>query len=349
MTGRPGAARDAARDPRVARLRERPGHADGAVARAHGLAPLRDARDADVAELAASLAETPRRIPSKYFYDAAGSRLFERICELPEYYPTRTELAIMRAQAARMAAALGPGVVLVEYGSGASLKTRLLLAALDAPRAYVPVDVSASALDGAVARLAAEFPALAIEPVCADFTRPFAFPAAVTSAAPRVVYFPGSTIGNFTGDEARELLAQMRELAGARGMALVGADLRKDPAVLLAAYDDAAGVTAEFNLNLLANVDREFGLGLDVTAFRHRAPWNDAAGRIEMHLVAMRDQRASLAGRTYAIAAGDYLLTEYSHKYRLDEFRALAARAGWRARRVWTDERAWFSVHLLEA
>jgi dimethylhistidine N-methyltransferase len=311
------------------------------------IAPYVRDRAADVAELAAALAESPPRIPSKYFYDAAGSALFERICELPEYYPTRTELAIMHAHVREMAAALGPGVVVVEYGSGASLKTRLLLGALDAPRAYVPVDVSASALEDAVERLAREFPALAIEPVCADFTQPFALPGAVARAARRALYFPGSTLGNFAAPAARDLLVQMREVAGPHGTALVGVDLRKDPAVLRAAYDDAAGVTAAFNLNLLQHVNREFGLGLDPAVFRHRAPWNEEAGRIEMHLVATRRQRASLAGRDYVIEAGEYLLTEYSHKYRVDEFRALAASAGWRDRYGWTDDRGWFGVHVL--
>lgn len=326
-------------------------HRGGTAAGAHAWtrAPVLHDRDADVAELAAALGESPPRIPSKYFYDAAGSALFERICEQPEYYPTRTELAIMRAHVHEMAAVLGPDVVLVEYGSGASLKTRLLLAALEAPRAYVPVDVSASALESAAERLTTEFPALSIEPVCADFTRPFALPAAVAPGARRAVYFPGSTIGNFVAAEARDLLAGMRELAGDGGTALVGADLRKNSTVLRAAYDDAAGVTAAFNLNLLVHVNREFELGLDPHAFRHRARWNAAAGRVEMHLVATRRQHASLAGRQYVIEPGKYLLTEYSHKYRREEFTRLAASAGWHARRTWTDDREWFSVHLLHA
>lgn len=333
--------------------RRAPQHADapGAAGADARPSPLQEAHDErwDRAELAAALGESPPRIPSKYFYDAEGSDLFERICELPEYYPTRTELAIMRSHAAAMAAGLGPDVVLIEYGSGASLKTRLLLAELERPRAYVPVDVSAAALAGAAERLASEFPALAIEPVCADFTRAFVLPGAVPCTGRRVVYFPGSTIGNFAHDEARELLAGMRKLAGSRGAALVGVDLRKDPAVLRAAYDDGQGVTAAFNLNLLRHVNRRFGIGFDVGDFRHRAPWCDAEGRIEMHLVATRRQCAHIDGREFMLEPGDYLLTEYSHKYRPDEFRALAAAAGWRPSQVWTDERAWFSVHLLEA
>jgi dimethylhistidine N-methyltransferase len=310
-------------------------------------APPRE-HEADVAELAAALRESPPRIPSKYFYDADGSLLFERICELPEYYPTRTELAIMRESVAEMAAALGERRVLIEYGSGASLKTRRLLAALDV-RVYVPIDVSATALDEAAARLAEEFPALDIEPVVGDFTRMLALPPSVPRSASRVVYFPGSTIGNFTHDEACELLAQMRELAGEGGAALVGVDLRKDPAVLRAAYDDAAGVTAAFNLNLLHHVNREFGLGFRPGGFRHRAPWIDAKGRIEMHLVATERQCGRLGEEEFVVEPGEYLLTEYSHKYRLEEFAALAQAAGWRTARTWTDARRWFSVHLLEA
>lgn len=318
------------------------------------VAPPRDPA-VEIAELAAALEERPRRIPSKYFYDAEGSRLFERICELPEYYPTRTELAILREHVDEIAARLGPDVVLVEYGSGTSLKTGLLLSALDRPRAYVPVDVSVEPLLAAADRLTDEFPTLHVEPVCADFTHAFELAPSVPSGRRRIAYFPGSTIGNFANDDAVALLAAMRELVGGDGAAVVGVDLRKDPAILRRAYDDAAGVTAAFNLNLLRHVDAEFGLGLDPRAFRHEAPWVEAAGRIEMRLVASRPQVARLApgpdantSYEYPIAAGDYLLTEYSHKYRLAEFAALAARAGWRTARVWTDEREWFSVQLLE-
>jgi L-histidine Nalpha-methyltransferase len=309
--------------------------------------PPRD-HAADVAELIASLSETPPRIPSKYFYDAAGSALFEEICALHEYYPTRTELAIMREHVADMAARLGPDVVLVEYGSGASVKTGLLLASLAEVRAYVPIDVSVSALEAAAARLAEEFPGLAIEPVAGDFTRPLALPPSVAPDRRRVVYFPGSTIGNFMHDDARELLAGMRKLVGRGGAALVGADLRKDPDVLRAAYDDAAGVTAAFNLNLLHHVNREFALGFGPEGFIHRAPWVDSEGRVEMHLVATQRQCARLDGHEFVLEPGDYLLTEYSHKYRLQEFHGLAVSAGWRVAETWTDARGWFSVHLLE-
>lgn len=313
-----------------------------------GLVALPRDPAAERAELAAALTERPRRIPSKWFYDAEGSRLFERICELPEYYPTRTELGILREHVAEIAVRLGPDVVLIEYGSGTSLKTGLLLSALYRPRAYVPVDVSVEPLVAAAERLAAEYPALHVEPVCADFTHAFALGAGVPRGARRVAYFPGSTIGNFAHDDAVALLAAMLELVGDDGAAVVGVDLRKDPEVLRRAYDDSEGVTAAFNHNLLRHVNAEFGLGLDPHAFRHEAPWVEEAGRIEMRLIATRPQVARLAGREFPIAAGEYLLTEYSHKYRLADFAALAARAGWRTSRVWTDEREWFGVHLLE-
>jgi dimethylhistidine N-methyltransferase len=301
-----------------------------------------------LAELADALAEQPPRIPSKYLYDERGSALFDRICDLPEYYPTRSELAIMEQHAAEMARALGPDATVVEYGTGTGRKTRLLLAALDRPCAYVPVDVAAEFLSAASARLAAEFPAVAVVPVWADFTRPFLLPPDVPRGRRRVAYFPGSTIGNFEPDEARALLAEMRDRVGPGGAALVGVDLRKDPRVLEAAYDDAAGVTARFNLNVLAHVNRRFGLAFDPSRFRHRAPWVDRAGRIEMRLVSTVRHEVDVAGRRYRFEPGDYILTEYSHKYRLTEFAALAQTAGWRTRRTWTDAEARFSVHLLE-
>jgi dimethylhistidine N-methyltransferase len=319
-------------------------HSHGSPA---GTGDVTDHASFDRAELAAALAENPPRIPSKYLYDERGSKLFERICALPEYYPTRTELAIMRTSAQAIASTVGRGLVVIEPGSGASVKTRLLLEALDAPAAYVPVDVSAHALDGAAGDLERDFPGLVVAPVCADFTRPFPLPGAVPREANRLVYFPGSTIGNFTHDEALDLMVALRELAGSGGVALVGADLRKDPAVLRAAYDDSAGVTAAFNQNALVHANRRHGLGLDPTKFRHRAPWNDAAGRIEMHLVAVGTQRIRFDGVDRVLQSGDYLLTEYSHKYRTEEFRALAARAGWRPRGEWRDASGWFAVHLL--
>lgn len=317
----------------------------GAAARTRAFVPA----DHRLAELLASLSERPRRIPSQWFYDEEGSRLFDRICELPEYYLTRTELEIMRRHVREMAAALGPEVALVEYGSGTSTKTRLLLDALDRPRAYVPVDVAATHLDDAAARLAAEFPELSVAPVCADFTLPFRLPPVVHAAARRVAYFPGSTIGNFAPEPARQLLGEMRELVGHGGAALVGADFRKDARLLRAAYDDAQGVTAAFNRNILRHLNDALGTDFDPSAYRHVAPWNENAGRMEMYLVAVGRQIVHVAGRRLAIETGEPILTEYSHKYRPAEFAALAAGAGWRVTRTWTDPLRWFGVFLLEA
>lgn len=304
--------------------------------------------DHRLAELLAALSEHPRRIPSYWFYDEEGSRLFDRICELPEYYLTRTELAIMRAHVRDMAAALGPEIALVEYGSGTSLKTRLLLGALDRPRAYVPVDVAAEHLETAAAQVADAFPDVDVVPVCADFTRPFRAPAVVQAGARRVVYFPGSTLGNFDTEAARRLLAEMRDLVGSGGAALVGTDFRKEPRLLRAAYDDAAGVTAAFNRNALRHLNDALGTDFDPECFRHVAPWNEIDGRIEMYLVAVGRQVVHVAGRRLVIESGERLLTEYSHKYRPAEFAALAASAGWRVARTWTDPLRWFGVHLLE-
>lgn len=320
------------------------------LARAPARALHRAVRDA-LSELQDSLAERPPRIPTRYLYDERGSELFERICELPEYYPTRTELAIMQAHVAEMAARLGPDVTLIEYGSGTSLKTRGLLAALERPRAYVPVDVSREPLEAAARAFAAEFPDVDVAPVCADFTQPFALPPQVAggdAGGRRVVYFPGSTIGNFAEPQAIALLTGMAELIGADGAVLIGVDLRKDPEVLRAAYDDAQGVTAEFNLNILRHLNRELGTDFPLAQFRHAAPWNDAAGRIEMHLVATSPLRVHVGDRVLRLAAGDFLLTEYSHKYRPAEFTRLARAAGLRTRELWQDANGWFSVQLLE-
>lgn len=305
--------------------------------------------DPALAELLAALGESPPRIPSKWFYDERGSALFERICALPEYYPTRTETAILRRHAPAIAAALGPNVAVVEYGSGSSVKTELLLAALARPRVYVPVDVSRTALTAAAGRLRARFPTLPVAPLAADFTAPLAPPAPVAAARRRVAFFPGSTIGNFPYPEAVELLAGMRRLVGPGGAAVVGADLAKPRAVLEAAYDDAAGVTAEFNRNALLHLNRRFDADFAPARWAHRAPWREDLGRVEMHLVSRAAQRVRLAGQELAFAPGDHVVTEYSHKYRPGEFEGLAAAAGWRAAGVFTDERGWFSVHLLEA
>lgn len=297
-------------------------------------------------DLLAGLASAPRRIPCKYFYDAAGSRLFERICEQPEYYPTRSELAILARHAGEMAACIGPEAELVEFGAGNGQKVRSLLDALERPRAYRPIDISREHLLEAARRLAADYPEVRIRPLVADYTRPFALPQC--EGRRRAGFFPGSTIGNFTPVQARRFLAlAARRLSG--GGLLVGVDLQKDPARLHAAYNDAAGLTAAFNRNLLRRANRELGADFDPQAFDHYAFYQPLVGRIEMHLVSRRRQTAQLLGRALAFAAGEPVHTENAYKYTLDGFRRLATAAGLVPRRCWTDEEALFSVHWLEA
>ncbi|MBS0432062.1 MAG: L-histidine N(alpha)-methyltransferase [Proteobacteria bacterium] len=301
------------------------------------------------ADVLHALATKPRRLPSKYFYDARGSALFERICGQPEYYLTRAELEIMRGHAGAIAQALGPDVLLVEYGSGSGMKTRLLLRHLHAPVAYVPVEIAHEALLDSIVALAKEFPHVEMLPVCADFTRPVALPRPRRAPRRTVVYFPGSTLGNFDAPEALRLLKQMRAEMGRDGAALVGIDLKKDRGTLEAAYNDAAGVTAEFTLNMLARFNRELGADFDLSAFRHRARWNALAGRIETHLVSTRAQAVCVAGHTFRFEADEAMLVEYSCKYSPGEFALLAARAGLQATRAWQDAGNRFSVQLLEA
>ena len=293
------------------------------------------------------LARPQKALPPKYFYDAAGSTLFERICRLAEYYPTRIELAITRRHLADMARFAGKGCALLEYGSGESLKTRLLIRALR-PAAYIPVDISADALRAAVKRLEREFPSLTVSPVVGDFSRPIDLPA-FPGRARRVVYFPGSTIGNLTPDEAHAFLKMTRAQVGARGAMIVGVDLKKDANVLHAAYNDAKGVTAAFNLNLLARINRELGGDFDIRRFAHYAFYNPLAGRIEMHLVAREAHTVNIGDYRFFFERGESIHTENSYKYTVREFAELAARAGFRAVRVWQDARALFSVHGLVA
>ncbi|HET6631857.1 MAG TPA: L-histidine N(alpha)-methyltransferase [Rhodanobacteraceae bacterium] len=305
------------------------------------------ARDAMLEDVCAGLSLSPKALSPKYFYDAEGSRLFERICQQPEYYLTRIELALMREQVTSMAAALGPEVALVEYGSGSGIKTRLLLEHLEEPVAYVPVEISRSALDASVAELRARFPRIEMLPVCADFTRSLALPQPRRAQRRNVIYFPGSTIGNFDRPDALALLVNMREEIGAGGAALVGVDLVKDPAVLTAAYNDAAGVTAHFTLNMLARFNRELEADFDMDAFAHRAVYNAAAERIETSIVSLKAQTVHVGGRAFDFAEGEAMAVELSCKYSLESFAALAARAGLRVERVWTDPGRWFSVQCL--
>ncbi|MEM8559769.1 MAG: L-histidine N(alpha)-methyltransferase [Bacteroidota bacterium] len=312
-----------------------------------------------LADVVAGLSTTPKTLPCKYFYDERGSALFDQITELDAYYPTRTEAAIMAAHVEAMAEAVGPRAALVEYGSGSSEKTRRLLAALPDLAAYVPIDISGDYLQAQAERLRQRFPETLILPVAADFTAPFALPALPPDTARRVVYFPGSTIGNFAPGPAVRLLRQMADVAGPSsdgrgGGLLIGADLVKDRDVLVRAYDDPEGVTAAFNLNLLARINRDLGGTFDLDAFRHEARWNEEDARIEMHLVSERAQTVHVGttqagGGTFRFAAGESIHTENSHKYTLDGFARLAGRAGWTRRRVWTDPAGSFSVQYFEA
>jgi dimethylhistidine N-methyltransferase len=300
-------------------------------------------------EVRAGLRQAPKRVASKYFYDARGSALFERICEQPEYYLTRVELALMRERVGEMAAAIGDDVQLIEFGSGSGLKTRLLLRSLPRCASYVPIDISEAALSESLSALRSEFPRLPIQPLCADFAAPLALPRPPGSCRRRVLFFPGSTIGNFEPRAAVTLMRRMRTLAGPGGAALIGADLKKDAATIEAAYNDRAGVTAEFTLNLLARFNRELGADFDLGSFRHRARYNAMAGRIETHLVSAREQEVLVDGERFRFAEGEAMLTEYSYKYSVPDFVRLAARAGWRPAQTWTDADRRFSVHYLTA
>ena len=296
----------------------------------------------------AGLRKSPKQLSPVWFYDELGSVLFDQICELPEYYVTRTELAIMQEHAAEMGQHIGPHAALIEYGSGTSLKTRLLLDHLELPSIYVPVDIARTHLLDAAGALARDYPALRIAPVCADFTQPFELPAHAAVANRRVVYFPGSTIGNFEADAARQLLRSIHTLVGSGGAAFIGVDLKKDPRVLERAYNDSAGVTAEFNLNALRHLNRELGTDFHIDAFKHEACWVEAHSRIEMHLVSREDQTVHVGEDTISIRRGERLLTECCHKYTLESFAQLAAGAGFQTERVWTDAQSLFSVQLLQ-
>ena len=303
-------------------------------------------RSGFAAALIAGLSAPDKAIPCRFFYDAEGSRLFERITELPEYYPTRAETGILRSHAADMAKLAPPGAVLVEFGSGSSAKTELLLDGMPGLHAYVPIDISAAALRGACARIERRFPRLHVMSVVGDFSRPLPLPPDVVER-PRIGFFPGSTIGNLTEGESVALLARMRAILGEGATLIVGADLKKDVRRLIAAYDDAQGITAAFNLNLLRRANRELGADFDVGAFAHLATYDVRHGRIDMHLVSRVAQCVGVLGRRFRFAAGERIHTEHSHKYDIDGFRALARRAGWRPESVWTDAERLFSVHVL--
>jgi dimethylhistidine N-methyltransferase len=305
-------------------------------------------RDAFLTDALHGLRQEQKTLPCKYFYDAVGSKLFDQICQLEEYYPTRTELEILQAHAPEMAQRLGPETLLIEYGSGSSVKTRLLLDHLERPAAYVPVDISRDHLFETAHELRLDYPDLAVLPLCADFSASFRVPDPPRSVARWAIYFPGSTIGNFSEEAAVELMATVAHRVGPGGGFLVGVDLKKDLGVLERAYDDAQGVTAAFNLNLLVRMNQELDADFDLHQFEHRAVWNETAGRIEMHLVSRVAQEVHLGDETVRFATGESICTEHSHKYSVEGFAELAERAGLVVRQVWTDPRHLFSVQYLE-
>jgi dimethylhistidine N-methyltransferase len=317
-------------------------------------APIEAAVRYDVAEAASSfsrdviagLTARPKRLPPKYFYDEIGAQLFEQITALPEYYLTRCELEILRERARDMARFFPPGSALIEFGSGSSKKVRMLLASAPTIAAYVPVDISSEMLIQEAHELRRDYPRLAVLPVEADFTKPFALPAAVAGMA-HTGFFPGSTIGNFEPQEACEFLRHAGRMLGRGAALIIGVDLVKEPSILHAAYNDEAGLTAKFNLNLLARINRELGADFDLEGFEHRAFYNSERHRIEMHLVSKRRQKVSVSGRAIEFRPGETIHTENSYKYTLEYFTALAREAGWTPRALWTDAGANFSIHAL--
>ena len=315
-----------------------------ALAKAHRFDEQTSAFGRDVID---DLSQHPKRLSPKYFYDATGSELFEQITLLPEYYPTRSELSILRDRSSAISAIVPDGAALVEFGAGATTKVRLLLNEC-AFKAYVPVDISGDFLKAQADALRKDFPGLGVYPVAADFTAPFTLPDAV-GAMPKVGFFPGSTLGNFEPHEACGFLRSARDILGQGAQMVIGVDLEKDERVLYEAYNDKAGVTARFNLNVLHRINRELGGNFDLSGFRHRAIYNRERHRIEMHLISRRAQTARVLGRSFSFRAGETIHTESSYKYSLERFIALARGSGWTPRESWTDSAGMFSVHALVA
>ncbi|MEW5988580.1 MAG: L-histidine N(alpha)-methyltransferase [Chloroflexota bacterium] len=305
--------------------------------------------DSVLQDVLRGLQQPQKELPARWFYDEVGSRLFEQICELDEYYLTRTEMAIMQARVAEMVALLGRGCLLIEYGSGSSKKTRLLLDHLPEPVAYVAIDISREHLLQATAALSAAYPGLEVLPLWADYTHSVTLPPTKRPPTRRVAYFPGSTVGNFYPPEVVAFLQRVAAQVGPGGGLLIGVDLKKDPAILRRAYNDRAGVTAAFNLNMLAHLNRALGANFQLEQFEHRALYNQEHGRIEMRLVARAGQTVHLDGRAIPFHAGEEILTEVSYKYSLADFAELAAEGGFQVGQVWTDEEQLFSVQYLEA
>jgi dimethylhistidine N-methyltransferase len=314
------------------------------LAKAH---PLDEKDFAFAEDVVSGLAQHPKRFPPKYFYDEAGSKLFEQITLLPEYYPTRTELRILRDRGSEIAAAIPKGAALVEFGAGATTKVRLMLHQCSF-NAYVPVDISGDFLNDQANGLRNDFPDLAVYPVTADFTKPFALPPEVRDM-PKVGFFPGSTIGNFDPHEACAFLRSARAILGEGATMIIGVDLEKDERVLHEAYNDAAGVTAKFNSNVLVRINRDLGGNFDLPNFVHRAIYNRERHRIEMHLISKKAQTVRVLGRSYAFRAGESIHTESSYKYSLERLASLARGSGWTPQASWTDPEGMFSVHALVA
>lgn len=309
----------------------------------------RDRHDESWQEIWLGLGQRPKRLPCKLFYDARGSELFERITRQPEYYLTRVELELLGEHAAAIAARTGPNAILVELGSGASRKTRVLLDALERARVYVPIDISRSALFESTAAIQAAYPELEVRPLAADYTLPFALPVRDSERrAPLLAFFPGSTIGNFERTEALAFLRRVRQACGPRHQLLIGVDVPKERSVLEAAYDDAAGVTAEFNRNILRVINERYDGRFDVEAFEHRALWNEKAGRLEMHLTSLRHQEVSVGGASISLRKGEPIVTEHCYKYHPRQFQRLAEAAGYASSEIWLDALGRFSLHLLE-
>ena len=303
--------------------------------------------NAEMSEIIDGLSAEQKTISPKYFYDERGSQLFDQITRLPEYYLTNTELGIMRDNIDEIASMVGKQASLIEFGSGSSLKTRVLLEHLSELAAYVPVDISDEHLHTSASEIRSEFPHIDVLPVVADFTKHFDLPTPMVMPVRNVVYFPGSTIGNFEHDEAMELLRVMYDEAGKNGALLIGVDLQKDPKLIEDAYNDDAGITAKFNLNMLQHLNRDYGANFDVTEFEHSANYDEKEGRVVIELVSQTDQTFEIADTAFEIADGEAILTEYSHKYSLAGFAAMASAAGFTVEKVWTDSERLFSVQFL--
>jgi dimethylhistidine N-methyltransferase len=314
------------------------------AARRSGAPELNEFRE----DVLRGLSGRTKAIPCKWLYDRQGGRLFDEICESPEYYVTRTELAILREYAGDIGALAGGGCLLVEFGSGAGIKTGLVLSALSSPAGYVPIDISDDYLADGARRIAGEFPTLPVHPVVGDYMHVRSLPAAAVNGAERLLgFFPGSTIGNLAPTEAQRFLTSAAHLLGPKGALVLGVDLKKDRETLDAAYNDRAGVTAQFTLNLLARINRELDATFDIAAFCHDAHYHSGDGRVEIYLRSLRDQKVSVAGHPFWIAADERIHVEYSYKYTMKEIADLAGRSGFRTVRQWTDERRRFSVNFL--